>query len=169
MRTALRTNDIVNERASYVTRALSMDTSVMGTNGIDGHCPCCGIDLNNGVWTYDDADAQQKKLFNRHVECLGCGGEWGALVQHGTSSDRHSGKGVKIEKVREMKNGIKRPSAGGKCRAVWDALDGYSAEEGAPTIAVVRSLAADEGWNVSNATIEFYQWRKFNGVTGRSK
>ena len=32
-------------------------------------------------------------------------------------------EGLKIEKNREEQNGIKRPSVGGKCRAIWDALD----------------------------------------------
>lgn len=76
--------------------------------------------------------------------------------------------GLKIEKDRPEQNGIKRPSAGGRCRAVWDALDEYRRETGElPTAKVVRELAADEGWNPNNASIEFYQWRKFNGITGR--
>jgi len=79
-----------------------------------------------------------------------------------------AGTGLKIEKDRPEQNGIKRPSAGGRCRAVWDALDAYRAETGElPTAKVVASLAADEGWNPNNASIEFYQWRKFNGITGR--
>jgi hypothetical protein len=28
-------------------------------------------------------------------------------------------------------------------------------------------MAAANGWNPNNASIEFYQWRKFNGITGR--
>lgn len=76
--------------------------------------------------------------------------------------------GLKIEKDRPEQNGIKRPSAGGRCRAVWDALDDYRKETGdLPTAKVVRELAADEGWNPNNASIEFYQWRKFHGITGR--
>jgi hypothetical protein len=79
-----------------------------------------------------------------------------------------TGNGLKIEKDRPEQNGIKRPSAGGRCRAVWDALDAYRAETGdVPTAKVVASLAADEGWNPNNASIEFYQWRKYNGITGR--
>jgi len=78
--------------------------------------------------------------------------------------------GLVIEKNRPEQNGVKRPSAGGRCRAVWDALDAYQTETGeVPTAAVVRSLAADEGWNPNNASIEFYQWRKFHGITGRAK
>lgn len=77
--------------------------------------------------------------------------------------------GLVIEKNRPEQNGVKRPSAGGRCRAVWDALDDYRRETGEmPTAKVVRELAADEGWNPNNASIEFYQWRKYNGITGRA-
>ena len=73
--------------------------------------------------------------------------------------------GLKIEKDRPEQNGIKRPSIGGKCRAIWDALDAFRAETGElPTSKVVKELAADEGWNPNNASIEFYQWRKFHGI-----
>lgn len=77
-----------------------------------------------------------------------------------------TGTGLKIEKDRVEQNGIKRPSIGGKCRAIWDALDAYRAETGElPTSKTVKELAADEGWNPNNASIEYYQWRKFNGIT----
>lgn len=79
-----------------------------------------------------------------------------------------TGAGLKIEKDRPEQNGIKRPSAGGKCRAIWDALDEYRTDEGVlPDAKFVRLLAAEHGYNPNNASIEFYQWRKFNGITGR--
>lgn len=78
--------------------------------------------------------------------------------------------GLKIEKDRPEQNGVKRPSLGGKCRAIWDALDAYRTETGMlPTSKVVKELAADEDWNPSNASIEYYQWRKYNGISGRVK
>lgn len=76
-------------------------------------------------------------------------------------------KGLKIEKDREERNGVKRPSIGGICRAVWDFLDGVVAEGSMPTIGTVKFRAEEEGWNINNASIEFYQWRKFNGIRGR--
>lgn len=77
--------------------------------------------------------------------------------------------GLKIEKDRPEQNGVKRPSLGGRCRAVWDALSAYQNETGmAPNAQVVRDLAADEGWNPNNASIEFYQWRKYHGIKGRT-
>lgn len=79
--------------------------------------------------------------------------------------EQSTGTGLKIEKDRPEQNGIKRPSAGGKCRAIWDALDEYRAETGElPTSKTVKELAADSGWNPNNASIEYYQWRKFNGI-----
>lgn len=81
-----------------------------------------------------------------------------------------TGTGLKIEKDRDEQNGIKRPSIGGKCRAIWDALDAHAETTGDdPTAKDVKALAADHGWNPNNASIEFYQWRKFNGVNSKPK
>lgn len=78
-----------------------------------------------------------------------------------------AGKGIKIEKDREERNGVKRPSIGGACRMVWDYLDDVVAAGATPTIKQVKATAEEYGWNVNNASIEFYQWRKFNGIRGR--
>jgi hypothetical protein len=76
--------------------------------------------------------------------------------------------GRKIEANREEKNGVKRPSAGGLCRAVWDFCDERRASTGAaPTVADVKLEATARGWNSNNASIEYYQWRKFEGIRGR--
>jgi hypothetical protein len=80
---------------------------------------------------------------------------------------KRTSSGLKIEKDREERNGVKRPSAGGACRAVWDALDAVVAEGKTPTAKDVKALAEANGWNPNNASIEFYQWRKFNGIRGR--
>ena len=76
--------------------------------------------------------------------------------------------GLTIEKDRPEQNGVKRPSAGGMCRAVWDACWAQQAETGeVPTAKWVKEKAAAMGWNANNASIEYYQWRKFNGISGR--
>ena len=76
--------------------------------------------------------------------------------------------GLTIEKDRPEQNGVKRPSAGGMCRAVWDACWAQQAETGeVPTAKWVKEKAAAMGWNPNNASIEYYQWRKFNGISGR--
>lgn len=79
----------------------------------------------------------------------------------------NGGTGLKIEKNREERNGVKRPSIGGMCRAVWDLLDGMVKDGESPTAKMVKTAAEANKWNVNNASIEFYQWRKFHGITGR--
>ncbi len=65
----------------------------------------------------------------------------------------------KASKARsEVRNGVRKPIKG-KCADVWAALD---AVEGEVSITTVRTLAAEKGWNLNNATIEFYGWRKFH-------
>lgn len=80
---------------------------------------------------------------------------------------KRTSSGLKIEKAREERNGIKKPSVGGQCRAVWDALDDMEAAGTQPTAKQVKALAKERGWNPNNASIEFYQWRKFNCIRGR--
>ena len=81
---------------------------------------------------------------------------------------KHSGgSGLKIEKDREEQNGVKRPSAGGLCRAIWDQLDAMTEAGEETTIKTIKAHAEREGWNLNNTSIEFYQWRKFNGIQGR--
>ena len=76
--------------------------------------------------------------------------------------------GLTIEKDRPEQNGVKRPSAGGMCRAVWDACLEHQQKTGeVPTAKWVKETAAAMGWNANNASIEYYQWRKFNGISGR--
>lgn len=78
--------------------------------------------------------------------------------------------GLIIEKNRPEQNGVKRPSAGGMCRAVWDACWAHQAATSTPpTAKEVKAIAETNGWNQNNASIEYYQWRKFNGITGRVK
>lgn len=76
--------------------------------------------------------------------------------------------GRKIEKDREERNGVKRPSAGGMCRAVWDWCDAHVSDNTIPTAKQVKEAATENGWNANNASIEYYNWRKFMGVRARS-
>lgn len=76
--------------------------------------------------------------------------------------------GLIIEKDRPMQNGVKRPSIGGLCRAVWDACWSHQEKTGeVPTAKQVKEIALANGWNPNNASIEYYQWRKYNGISGR--
>lgn len=70
----------------------------------------------------------------------------------------------KASKVRsEIRNGVRRPIKG-KCAEVWSTLDDIKKQGFEIDIHVVRELAAQKGWNLNNATIEFYGWRKFHAV-----
>lgn len=98
-------------------------------------------------------------------------GEKGQTVTRGAPNAlkalKASTSGFKIEKEREEKNGVKRPSIGGMCRAVWDALDSVVTAGGSPTAKDVKAMSEKNSWNVNNASIEFYNWRRFNGISGR--
>lgn len=65
----------------------------------------------------------------------------------------------------ETRNGVRRPIKG-KCADVWNALDNML-PNGVPTIGNVRDLAKANGWNINNATIEFYAWRKFHALNNK--
>ncbi len=66
----------------------------------------------------------------------------------------------------EIRNNVRRPIKG-KCADVWNALDKHHKLEGVPTIETVRALAVQNGWNLNNATIEFYGWRKFHALNSK--
>ena len=76
-----------------------------------------------------------------------------------------------------VQNDIRQPGEGTKCRAVWDAMDELAASShgknwgGAKglTVGTARVIAEENGWNINNTVIEFYQWRKFHGFSGRVK
>jgi hypothetical protein len=66
---------------------------------------------------------------------------------------------------REERNGVKRPRAGGLCAQVWTWMDAQRVA----TIKDARAAAAEHGWNENNVASEFYAWRKFHGLSGRTK
>lgn len=77
--------------------------------------------------------------------------------------------GYKIQKDRAEQNGIKQPSTGTLCRRIWDKLDAISAEtKTIPQIKPFRDALTAEGVDSTTCTIQFYRWRKFHGVTGRT-
>lgn len=76
--------------------------------------------------------------------------------------------GLRIEKDREERNGITRPSVGGICRGIWDACDAMRAATlGSPTVREIKEHATLKGWNLTTTTIQFYQWRAFHGIESR--
>lgn len=69
----------------------------------------------------------------------------------------------KVERI--VQNGIRRPLPDSVCGQVWTALDQMHAAGVVPTAKDVRELAAAKTWNPNNASIEFYQWKRFMGLT----
>jgi 2-oxoglutarate dehydrogenase E1 component len=55
----------------------------------------------------------------------------------------------------------KWPKAGGKCWQVWQACQALADSGQHVSVAHMRAAAVANNWNVSNATQEFYAWRKF--------
>lgn len=86
-----------------------------------------------------------------------------------------STKGHKIEKDRAIQNGVQIPSIGTVCRTVWDTLTTMVAanveagSDAVPTAKDIKAVAIAQGWNLNNASIEYYRWRKFNGIVGHGK
>ena len=57
----------------------------------------------------------------------------------------------------------KYPRVGGKCWQVWNFCDQMVAAGTPVNVKLCRDKATTEGWNVSNASQEFYAWRKYTG------
>lgn len=149
-----------------------------GDDHVGAICPHCAIDhISNGLVTRDDEAANKPGVtlhmegMNAKFECMGCGGQWGDIVAPYTKpakqNSRATGTGLKIEKTRVERNGIKQPSIGGACRSVWDACTEMQALDISKPLTVkqVKAHAATMGWNENNAVIEFYRWRKWSAPT----
>ena len=136
------------------------------------NCPNedCKVNLNNGVWTNDAQVAEGKKALSHEFWCLGCDTGFGELIVATPASTAPKGTGLKIEKDRPEQNGIKRPSVGGKTRAIWDACEEiYQATKQVPTAAEMKVIALAKGWNLTTLSIQSGQWRKFNGLSPARK
>lgn len=67
-----------------------------------------------------------------------------------------------------IKNGIKAPMRAGKCKLVWEVCEAmYKATGKVPTLKEVMAHEALAGANATNTQIEFYRWRKFEGLNGK--
>jgi hypothetical protein len=166
------------------TEAHAAPVEYTQANVREHNCPGCGIGLDNGVLhctdlamvpthpgsafaTEGSKSYHELGQMDHEFECMGCGHQFGAKLEPWVAPT--PSEGLKIEKNRPVQNGITRPSAGGKCRAVWDQLDELRASLGTvPSSKDVKVLAQQNGWNPNNASIEFYQWRKYNGIFGRA-
>jgi len=163
MRAALLATETHDEIAA---QAAAEDQMMVERYGF-AHCPDCNVHLSNGVLEDGDekGDGSGKLIrIDTKFECMGCGHGFGPATKRRASS-APTGTGLKHEKNRETQNGVTRPSAGGKCRAVWDALDRDVEAGQQPDAKRVKELAEANGWNPNNAMCELYAWRKFNGLS----
>lgn len=63
---------------------------------------------------------------------------------------------------------VKAPhKPGGVCAAVWGELDRLAAKGETPTLAQIQKVGKRRKWNVNNTRIEYYLWRKAQGIHGR--
>ena len=71
---------------------------------------------------------------------------------------------------RPIQNGVRRPKPDSLCGRAWAVFDELS-QEGDGRVSIRQSLeiAKTRGLNEGNVRSEFYLWRKFNGISGRSK
>jgi hypothetical protein len=147
MRAALRADDAALAETDFVHEEQDFEMSQAELAGQAGRVTLSDYDKRQIA---DEAAAQHREL---------------PAEQRKFTTPRATRAGLKIESNREERNGVKRPSIGGVCRAVWDFCDSL----GTPTAKQIREAAPSKGWNPNNAMIEFYQWRKFNGISGRAK
>lgn len=131
------------------------------------NCPNCGVHLLNGVgYHLQEVNGTKIKHDKFQFECLGCCEEFGPEIKKQRTvktSETHQ-----PFVAREERNGALRPAKAGKCLDVWLALDEiYQMGKGRiPSIKDIRDLATQKEWNLTNASVEFYQWRKFNYLNG---
>jgi hypothetical protein len=139
-------------------------------SGLDGKCPHCGHSTADGhernVTEFSEMSPGSQNSTNQQFTCNHCAGEWGPMVDKPKRARAPSGSsnGLKIEANRETRNGVTRPSVGGKCRGVWDMLDAIGTDA---TAKQARAKAQELGFDKTTCMVQFYRWRKFNGIEGR--
>lgn len=90
------------------------------------------------------------------------------ITAHGTIAEGAS-VGYTIQKERPSANNVTRASIGTACERVWSMCDTLQDElKRLPTIGEAREYGEKLGLNKNNIAIEFYRWRKFQGVRGRA-
>jgi uncharacterized membrane protein YkoI len=91
-------------------------------------------------------------------------------VKNGPTQGRISG--YHIDTDRDEKHGVKRRSAGTIGGRLWAIFDKLAAKAGGPEkveIAVVKESPLVADFNDNKIVIEFYYWRRYNGVRGRGR
>lgn len=76
---------------------------------------------------------------------------------------RVSCKGRTVQKERETRNGVTRRSAGTLCDKIWTYFDTHLETRAN----MLQEVADSNGWDRTTVHVQFYAWRKFNGIKGR--
>lgn len=178
MRTALRAADAelggaISAEDQYEQAGsgqIQVHNEALPKSGLDGKCPHCGTSTRDGserrVTEFHELSPGSQNSTTQQFTCNECAGEWGPVVEKPKRARAPSGSsnGLKIEQNRETRNGVTRPSIGGKCRRVWDMLDEIGLDA---TAKQARARAAELGLDKTTCMVQFYRWRKFNGIEGR--
>ena len=77
---------------------------------------------------------------------------------------RASRKGYSIQKDRQQRNGVKRPSEGTICATLWAYFDANPETKAAQ----LGDISDANVWDRTTVGCQFYAWRKFNGIKGRA-
>jgi len=72
---------------------------------------------------------------------------------------------AKVRVSQPEQHGVKRPKDGTKCAEIWAWCDMTDASGTRPEAKVLR--AALPHLDDTTKTVQFYRWRKFNGISGR--
>lgn len=141
---------------------VAIDTTTLDATGLGGTCPGCGIDLSNGVMHHlDPVNDTTVILTTGSFGCMACPAQWGPVpTARGQAPDMAT---LPLEA-----HGVKRPQRAGLCWEVWELAYRLQAGTGElPTVATMRAEAPH--LNPTNVQIEYYNWRKYNGVRGRQR
>mgnify|MGYP004705623301 CR=1 FL=1 len=111
-------------------------------------------DKNGGAW-WLPAKAYDSEKFKE---------AWNRLATTHPNAPASQKHHITVVKESEIRNGVRRPTLRSiKCRAVGEYLDEHPDAD----IAQMREVAKIREWNFQNTSIEFYQWRKFHGLSSK--
>lgn len=121
-----------------------------------------------GAWYYVSKKAAKKAPAKKARKAAPVRQEYDP--KHGPKQGRISG--YHIDEDREEKHGVTRRSTGTIGGSLWAIYDRMAAKAGGPAkllIADVKVSPLVSEYNANKVVIEFYYWRRFNGVRGRGR
>ena len=93
---------------------------------------------------------------------------FGALLALGTQAQPTKANKSATPRARAPQvNGVSRPQGTGACAKVWAICDAIQASGSTPTIATVKAHAALQSLDPTTTQVQYYRWRKHQGITGR--